>query len=98
MPYINTPDGVRLYYETLGDPAAPPLVLIQGLGGHLLGWHRELCAGIAATGFHVIRFDNRDVGLSQKFPAGGYQLADMAADTAGLLDALGIDSAHIVAQ
>lgn len=98
MPYASTPAGVRICYDTFGDPKAPPLLLIQGLGAQLLGWHAELCEAIANAGFHVVRFDNRDVGLSQKFPEGGYVLADMAADTAGLLGALGIDSAHIVAQ
>ncbi|WP_405492513.1 alpha/beta fold hydrolase [Nocardia sp. NBC_00511] len=98
MPHVTTATGVRLYYETLGDPKAPPLLLIQGLGAQLLGWHPELCAAIADGGFQVIRFDNRDVGLSQKFTAGGYGLTDMAADTAGLLDALGIECADIVGQ
>ncbi|MFC9557724.1 alpha/beta fold hydrolase [Rhodococcus sp. NPDC056960] len=98
MPCISTPDGVRLCYDTFGDPKAAPLLLIQGLGAHMLGWHPELCTSIADGGFHVVRFDNRDVGLSQKFPAGGYRLADMAADTAGLLNALGIESAHVVGQ
>ncbi|MET9487127.1 alpha/beta hydrolase [Nocardia sp. NPDC006630] len=98
MPYVSTPEGVRLCYDTFGHPEAPPLLLIQGLGAHLLGWRAELCEALARAGFHVIRFDNRDVGLSQKFPAGGYLLGDMAADTAGLLSALGIASAHIMAQ
>ena len=74
------------------------MVLIQGLGAHMLGWHEEFCRQLADRGHHVIRFDNRDVGQSQRFPAGGYTLADMAEDTAGLLDALHIDSAHIVGQ
>ena len=98
MAIAHTPDGVRICYDTFGDPKAPPLLLIQGLGGHMLGWHPELCAALADAGFYVVRFDNRDVGLSQKFPDGGYRLADMATDTAGLLRTLGIDSAHIVAQ
>ncbi|MEV0245783.1 alpha/beta hydrolase [Nocardia sp. NPDC050712] len=98
MPYLSTPAGVRLYYDDLGDPEAPPLLLIQGLGAQLLGWHPELCAALADAGFRVIRFDNRDTGLSQKFPDGGYLLSDLAADTAGLLRVLGLDSAHIAGQ
>ncbi|OZC59792.1 hypothetical protein CH267_06815 [Rhodococcus sp. 06-621-2] len=88
----------RLSYDTVGDAAAPPLVLIQGLGAQSLGWHPDFCRALADAGYHVIRPDNRDVGLSQKFPGGGYTLADMATDIAGLIDALGIDSAHIVGQ
>lgn len=98
MPIASTSRGVKIYYDTFGDPTAPPLLLIQGLGAHLLGWHPDLRAAIADAGFRVIRLDNRDVGLSQKFPRGGYGLADMAADAAGVLSSLGIDSAHVVGQ
>lgn len=98
MPLISTPAGVRICYETFGSSAHPPLLLIQGLGAHMLGWRHELCQQIADAGFRVVRFDNRDVGLSQKFPEGGYTLSDMAADAAGLLEVLGIDSAHVVGQ
>ncbi|MBA8824075.1 pimeloyl-ACP methyl ester carboxylesterase [Saccharopolyspora lacisalsi] len=98
MSLIDTPAGVHLCYEVFGDPADPPLLLIQGLGAQMLGWHEELCRQLAEAGFQVIRFDNRDVGLSQKFPEGDYDLADMAADTAGLLNALDIDRAHVVGQ
>ena len=98
MTLITTPAGVSLCYDTFGDPGRPPLLLIQGLGAHMLGWHAGLCKQLADAGFHVLRFDNRDVGLSQKFPQGGYTLADMANDTAGLLTALDIPAAHIVGQ
>lgn len=98
MTLVTTPAGVSLNYDTFGDPDRPPLLLIQGLGAHMLGWHAELCRQIADAGFHVLRFDNRDVGLSQKFPQAGYTLADMANDTAGLLTALDIPAAHIVGQ
>ncbi|MEH0420885.1 alpha/beta fold hydrolase [Streptomyces sp. B21-083] len=98
MPMITTPTRVTLCYDTFGDPGHPPLLLIQGLGAHMLGWHAALCRQLADVGFHVVRFDNRDVGLSQKFPQGGYTLADMANDAAGLLTALGIPAAHIVGQ
>jgi pimeloyl-ACP methyl ester carboxylesterase len=86
------------------------VLLIMGLGAQLIGWPDELCAMLAARGLEVIRFDNRDVGESTHFTgtpnfmavAAGdvstvvYTLSDMAADTAGLLDALGIASAHVV--
>ncbi|MES5820850.1 alpha/beta hydrolase [Streptomyces sp. RG80] len=98
MPLVTTPTGVSLNYDTFGDPDHPPLLLIQGLGAHMLGWHADLCRQLADAGFHVLRFDNRDVGLSQKFPQGGYTLADMASDTAGLLTALDIPAAHVVGQ
>ncbi|HSU12265.1 MAG TPA: alpha/beta hydrolase [Pseudonocardia sp.] len=98
MPATTTPHGVSLNYDTFGDTRHPAMVLIQGLGAHMLGWHEEFCRLLADGGHHIIRFDNRDVGLSQKFPAGGYTLADMADDTTGLLDALNIDTAHVVGQ
>jgi pimeloyl-ACP methyl ester carboxylesterase len=98
MTMIPTPTRVSLTYDTFGDPDRPPLLLIQGLGAHMLGWRADFCRQLADEGFHVLRFDNRDVGLSQKFPQGGYTLADMANDTAGLLTALGIPAAHIVGQ
>ena len=97
MPATTTPNGVLMSYDTFGSPDHPAMVLIQGLGAHMLGSHDDL-RQLAARGHHVIRFDNRDVGLSQKFPVSGYTLADMAGDTAGLLDALHIDEAHIVGQ
>ncbi|ELP64613.1 alpha/beta fold hydrolase [Streptomyces turgidiscabies] len=98
MSMITTHTQVSLCYDTFGDPGHPPLLLIQGLGAHMLGWRAALCRQLADAEFHVVRFDNRDVGLSQKFPQGGYTLADMANDAAGLLTALGIPAAHIVGQ
>ncbi|HEX8646983.1 MAG TPA: alpha/beta hydrolase [Thermoleophilaceae bacterium] len=103
---------VELCYETFGDASDPPVLLIMGLGTQMIGWPAEFCEDIAERGFHVIRFDNRDVGRSTRFdhvpPPGptelatrrikrsAYSLADMADDAAGLLDALEIDSAHVV--
>ena len=103
---------VELVYDTFGDPEAPPLLLIMGLGAQMITWDEPLCAAFARRGFYVIRFDNRDVGLSTKFDEAGmpnvlalfqgeqvdvpYNLEALAADTAGLLDALGIDSAHVM--
>jgi pimeloyl-ACP methyl ester carboxylesterase len=102
-------NGIELEYETLGDPGDPALLLIMGLGAQLIDWPMEFCARIAESGFHVIRFDNRDIGLSTGFDelgppdiaaafagTAGYLLADFAADTAGLLDALGVEQAHVV--
>jgi pimeloyl-ACP methyl ester carboxylesterase len=102
---------VELAYETFGDPARPALLLVMGLGTQMLGWRAAFCAQLAERGFHVIRFDNRDVGRSTKFSshrpptagqllrrdasAAAYTLADMADDGAGLLDCLGIDRAHV---
>ena len=89
--------SIELEYETFGAPDRPAVLLISGLGSQLLGWSDGLCEEIAARGFHVIRFDNRDVGLSTKLGSGeAYSLDDMAADAAGLLDALGIEAAHLV--
>jgi pimeloyl-ACP methyl ester carboxylesterase len=104
-------NGIELEYETFGDPGAQPLVLISGLATQMISWHEPFCELLAARGFFVIRFDNRDVGLSSRMEAAGppdiaaafrgegqpaYQLDDMAADVAGLLDALGIPAAHLV--
>jgi pimeloyl-ACP methyl ester carboxylesterase len=101
--------SVTLAYETFGEPGRPPVVLIMGLGAQMVGWHSDFCETLA-VGRQVVRFDNRDVGESQWLEgtvdlaacAAGdtssavYTLEDMADDTAGLLDVLGIDSAHIV--
>jgi pimeloyl-ACP methyl ester carboxylesterase len=103
---------VELAYETFGDPAHPAMLLVMGLATQMLGWRAELCAEIAGRGFHVVRYDNRDVGRSTKFSshrppsaaqllrrdreAAAYTLADMADDGVGLLDCLGIRAAHVV--
>jgi pimeloyl-ACP methyl ester carboxylesterase len=104
-------NGIELAYEELGDPAGEPLVLIMGLATQMIHWDVELCELLGERGYRVIRFDNRDVGHSTKLDSAGvppttammlgygtpaYRLADMALDTAGLLDHLGIDSAHVV--
>src|SRR4030088_75094 len=57
-------NGVELEYETFGDPSARPLLLIMGLGAQMISWHDDFCAQLANRGFHVIRYDNRDSGLS----------------------------------
>ena len=106
------PLKIDIAYEQIGDPAGPPVLLIQGLGAQLIGWPDGFCAALVERGLHVIRFDNRDAGHSSHIPDApapdlpavlqgdlssvSYTLSDMAADTVGLLDALGIDSAHLV--
>jgi pimeloyl-ACP methyl ester carboxylesterase len=105
-------NGIQIEYETTGDPADPPLLLIMGLGAQLIAWDDDFVRELASRGLHVIRFDNRDQGLSTWFddagvpdvvsaaatgviPEPAYTLADMADDAAGLLDALGIEQAHV---
>lgn len=66
MPNVEA-NGIRIEYETSGDPSASPLLLIMGLGGQLVEWHEDFCRGLAEKGHYVIRFDNRDTGLSQRF-------------------------------
>jgi pimeloyl-ACP methyl ester carboxylesterase len=106
------PSGIEVAYERFGDADGPPVLLIMGLATQMLGWPDGFCEMLASRGLHVIRFDNRDVGLSTHLhdapradvmaAVGGdtssasYVLADMAADAVGLLDALELDSAHIV--
>jgi pimeloyl-ACP methyl ester carboxylesterase len=107
-----TANGISIEYATTGDPGHPPLLLIMGLGAQLTAWDDEFVEELARRGFYVIRFDNRDVGRSTWFDEAGapdvaaiaagataqpaYLLADMADDAAGLLDALGIPSAHVL--
>src|SRR3954452_3535550 len=103
---------VELAYETFGDPSHPAMLLVMGLATQMLGWSGAFCEQIAARGFHVIRYDNRDGGGSTKFSAhrpptvsqlvrrdasaAAYTLADMADDGIGLLDPLGIGQTHVV--
>jgi pimeloyl-ACP methyl ester carboxylesterase len=98
MPIHATPSGAVINWDSFGDPDAPPLVLIQGFSAQMLGWHPEFCAALAEAGFRVIRFDNRDVGRSQRYPTGGYRLPDLADDTAALIAGLGLGAAHVVGQ
>lgn len=103
--------GISLAYEEIGEPDADPIVLVAGLGQQLQSWPKPFCERLAAGGRRVIRFDNRDVGHSthlafrpprpkemflQRWSLEQYDLADMAADTVGLLDAIGIESADVV--
>ena len=91
-------NGVTIWYETFGTPEHPTVLLISGLGSQAISWDEEFCLRLVDAGHHVVRFDNRDVGLSQWFddPPGEYTLDDMADDAAALLDTLDIDAAHVV--
>ena len=105
-------NGIELEYDTFGDRSNPAILLIMGLGIQMLGWHEVFCNMLADRGYFVIRYDNRDVGLSTKIEDGpepdvmrllagdyssaSYTLDDMADDAVGLLDALGIERAHMV--
>jgi pimeloyl-ACP methyl ester carboxylesterase len=79
MPQITTPAGIALEYDTLGSPADPPLLLIAGYASQLISWPRAFCERLAAGGRFVIRFDNRDCGLSSKLDGHGGQLTDVLA-------------------
>jgi pimeloyl-ACP methyl ester carboxylesterase len=70
MPQVRA-NGIHLEYETFGDPSHPAILLIMGLGGQMILWPDSFCQALAAAGYHVIRFDNRDVGLSAKIEHGG---------------------------
>jgi pimeloyl-ACP methyl ester carboxylesterase len=105
-------NGIELEYETFGGPADPTLLMIMGLGSQLITWDERLCRLLAAEGFHVVRYDNRDAGLSTFLDQGArpdlgaimggdhttvpYLLADLAEDAVALLDLLGVERAHIV--
>jgi pimeloyl-ACP methyl ester carboxylesterase len=106
---VDVGRGISLAYEEIG--AGEPLVLVAGLGQQLHSWPTAFCEELAARGYRVIRFDNRDAGrsthprfrppgmgaiLRRRWPAEQYDLSDMAADTVGLLDALDIADTHIV--
>jgi pimeloyl-ACP methyl ester carboxylesterase len=115
LPTIEA-NGIKLAYDVQGHPQGEPILLIAGLGLQLVSWPDAFCKGLVAQGFRVIRFDNRDSGLSTKLEQfgkpnlhlavfktlfhmplfSGYTLYDMAKDAIGLLDALGIEKAHVV--
>lgn len=115
MPQIKA-NGLNFEYETFGESKDPAVLMIMGFSAQMTMWPVELCEGIASRGYHVIRFDNRDIGLSERVNssvavnvmeaimkaasgqpiASPYQLNDMAADAAGILDAMKIEKAHIV--
>ena len=63
---VDVGRGITLCYDQFGDPDGEPLLLVMGLGTQMIGWPDEFCAQLAARGFHVTRFDNRDIGRSTK--------------------------------
>ena len=99
MESIASVNGVEIAYETFGDPGDETMLLIMGLGVQMLGWDEQFCRELAGRGYHVVRFDNRDVGRSTKveggprpdvmaaitgdFSSASYTLDDMAADCRG---------------
>jgi pimeloyl-ACP methyl ester carboxylesterase len=103
---------IELAYETFGDPQDPPILLVMGLGGQMHFWPDAFCSALADRGHYVVRYDNRDVGLSthlsdagpvdvQQLMQGGggpapYGLDALAGDAVGLVAALGLTSAHLV--
>ena len=105
-------NGLNLCYQTFGLASDPALVLVMGLGAQMVLWEDGFCQSLADRGFHVVRFDNRDIGKSSRISTppqdlarvfmgqetlrAPYNLADMAADTVGLMDALGLKRAHVV--
>jgi pimeloyl-ACP methyl ester carboxylesterase len=109
-------NGIEIEYETLGAKGNPAILLIMGLGAQLTLWSDAFCEGLAAKGFYVVRFDNRDCGLSTDFDSWGqadlpaaimklmtgkkveapYLVGDMAADAVGLVEALGLERAHMI--
>ena len=116
MPKTKVSTGIEIEYETFGSPSNPAVLLVSGFTAQMLMWPADFCRIIADAGYHVIRFDNRDCGLSTKLdgatvdtdgviraallddpvPAVPYNLSNMAADAVGLLDALGIERAHVI--
>ena len=92
-------NNIEIWYEEFGESTNPTVLLIMGSGCQGIMWNMELINGIVNAGYHVIRFDNRDTGLStwiDDFNATPYSYEDMAADTIGLMDALNIEKAHII--
>src|SRR2546423_12093837 len=110
MPNVPA-NGITIEYDEFGTPTDPALLLIMGFTAQMTAWDDAFCRLLADEGFRVIRFDNRDVGLSAKIEGGpapdiaaamggdassaSYSLDDMADGAVGLLDALGIHNAHI---
>ncbi len=103
-------DGLEIAYETFGDENDPAILLVMGFATPMLGYHENMCARLADAGWFVVRFDNRDTGLSTHFTDRvapslprmltgrnpSYRIADMAADAFGLADHLGLDRFHLV--
>ena len=103
-------NGIDIAYETFGQRSGVPVLLVMGLGGQMVAWDDEFCAMLAERGHHVIRFDNRDIGLSTHLDQAApgkpvsaflgrrpaYLIEDMAQDAAGLVEQLDVGSVHVV--
>jgi pimeloyl-ACP methyl ester carboxylesterase len=87
---------VELYYEAFGSGTDPTLLLVNGLGSQCINYADEWCKRFAAEGYQVVRFDNRDVGLSSKLDGQSYTVADMARDALAVIDALDVARAHVM--
>jgi pimeloyl-ACP methyl ester carboxylesterase len=108
--FVDVGRGITLCYERFGDPGDPPLLLVMGLATQMIAWHEDFCEELAGRGFHVVRFDNRDIGrsthlkfrpptlrqlITRRFRPEQYTLSDMAEDTAALLRELDLAPAHL---
>jgi pimeloyl-ACP methyl ester carboxylesterase len=87
---------VEIFYETFGDPRLPTLLLVNGLGSQCINYDAEWCEMFGREGYSVVRYDNRDVGLSSKLDGVHYALRDMSDDAIAVLDAVGADRAHVM--
>src|SRR5262245_29721391 len=115
MPRANN-NGIEIEYDTVGDPSDEALLLVMGFTAQMIAWDEKLCQQLADKGYFVIRYDNRDCGLSShldgvavdigalfaarmgqgELPPVPYTLSEMASDGMAVLDALGIERAHVV--
>jgi len=91
-----TANGINIEYEEFGERSKPPLLLVMGLGMQMVGWPRDFCQMIADKGFYVVRFDNRDTGLSSHFHDAG--MPDMAAIGAALMNGEKPDSCYYLSD
>ena len=109
--FTDIGEGITLCHESFGDPSDQAILLVMGLGTQMVAWREDFCDQLAARGFHVVRFDNRDAGLSthlsgppptlpqmftRKVPDGAYSLEDMADDTLRLTEKLDLGPVHVV--
>jgi pimeloyl-ACP methyl ester carboxylesterase len=109
--FCDLHNGITLCYETFGERSDPTALLIMGLGTQMVAWHEDFCRQLAAAGFYVVRFDNRDIGhsthlqgppptirqlLTRSKRAAQYRLSDMADDAARLLVELDLAPAHVI--
>jgi pimeloyl-ACP methyl ester carboxylesterase len=109
--FADAGNGIEIAYETFGNPSDPTILLVMGLGMQMLAWDEGFCELLVDRGYHVVRYDNRDIGLSTKVGGGvpnilagavgltgsaRYTLREMTQDAVGLLDHLEVERAHVV--